>query len=542
VRLAVILTCLGVASLGGAADHHLLRDSDSDGKADPCPNPAHREHYRSDDVECGGRFDIDGDGVPERLFCNIQSALDTAREPGDTVEIHQGVWTEKDTSERRVENLCVRDQEHRAMAVVRSCKSCDEETDRRIVRGGVIGTAADPRELVVLDPAQGTSVVALVLGESRSAAVRFLTISGFTIADANHLGCEFGGRWIGALAQRGDTDDLIVENMNIDLDSWDSAEECAAHVRTNEAGFAAVGETIYGSFADIDRITIRNNRVRACSLFAFKKGSDTPAEARLNGLEISGNDVMLFGDVPEHVKDNLTAFECKGCSDMAIYNNVLRCDQSDQHGKWRGSGGRLWFFNNVIDRCDALGYSQSTRFTQAYYFNNTFRNAGGKSGKWVLDPDGPTRSRNNSFTGSFRAVWSGLAEHDDVGYDHWLGRGHTYMGKGAPGTDAGHFLCAASKPCDEITSLADCAGRGGCRPSDTDERGDRPFRLGPGSPLIDAGTNDPLGQGPNRCSIEVWPGNVVDCTRDPDGDDRTKSGRSWDVGADELAGSPAKGP
>jgi hypothetical protein len=529
----LLLACAGFATLAGAADYHLLRDLDGDGKADPCPNTAHRAHYAADETACGATFDIDGDGDREKLFCNLQSALDAARGPGDTVEIHQGTWTEKDTSERRVQNLCVRDQDHRAMAVVRSCKGCDDEADRRVIRGAVIAGEADPRERVVLDPAEGTSVVAMVLGENAAAAVRFLTVSGFTIADANNQGCEFGGRWIGALAQKGDTDDLIVEDMNIDLDSWDSAAECSAYTTTNEAGFAAVGETIYGSAADTDRMTIRNNRVRACSWFAFKQGTDTPSEARLNGLVISGNDVVLYGDVPEGVKDNLTAFECKGCSDMAIYDNVLRCDQPDLHGKWRGSGGRLWFFNNVLDGCAAWGFSQSTRFEQAWYFNNTFRNAGGKSGNWLIDPDGPTRSRNNSFTGTFTTVWSRLTENDDVGYDHWVGRARHYMGKGAPGTDAGHFLCASSKKCGAIGGLADCTGRGGCAPADPGERDDRPYRLATGSPLIDAGSNDPLGDGPNRCSIEVWAGNVVDCTRDPDGDDRTKSGSSWDIGADE---------
>jgi hypothetical protein len=533
-RWRLIPLLVTAATLAGAADHHALRDVDGDGKADPCPNPAHQAHYASDDQACGSSFDLDGDGEKEKLYCNLQSALDAASGPGDTVEIHQGVWTEKDTSERAVKNLCVRDQRHKTMALIRSCNGCDEEADRRTIRGAVIGGVADPREKVVLDPAEGTSVVPLVLGEARDSAVRFVTVSGFTLADTNNQGCEFGGRWLGALAQKGDADDLIVENMNIDLESWDSAEECASYTRTNEAGFVAVGETIFGSNSDVDRITIRDNRIRACSLFAFKQGTDTPSEARLNGLDVSGNDITLYGDVPPHVKDNLMAFECKGCSDMAFFNNVLRCDQKDLHGKWRGSGGHLWFFNNVLDGCGALGFSQSTRFTNAYYFNNSFRNVGGKSGNWLIDPDGPTRSRNNSFSGSFNTVWSRLGENDDVGYDHWAGRGRLYMGKGAPGKDAGHWVCPSVKSCSDIASLADCRGGKGCKAGGPTDDPDRPYHLAAGSPLIDAGTSDPMGQGENRCSIEVWPGNVVDCTRDRDGDDRTKSGRSWDLGADEA--------
>src|SRR5262249_22790142 len=59
------------------------------------------------------------------------------------------------------------------------------------------------------------------------------------------------------------------------------------------------------------------------------------------------------------------------------------------------------------------------------------------------------------------------------------------------------------------------------------------FLLDSTSGAIDRGTNDPLGQGANSCSLNIA-GETIDCTKDIQGQSRTADG-GWDIGADEYS-------
>ncbi len=89
VFLVILMT---MTSPSYAKSIHVFMDLDGNGKADRCPNPAHRAHTPSDDfVTCGGSYDVDGDGVEEKIYCTPQAAVWNMAK-SDTVEVHAGTY------------------------------------------------------------------------------------------------------------------------------------------------------------------------------------------------------------------------------------------------------------------------------------------------------------------------------------------------------------------------------------------------------------------------------------------------------------------
>jgi len=89
-RLLFILFMVWPA-LAMAADLHVLQDTDNDGYANACSNPAHDDYYSADTVACGGTYDIDGDSTLETIYCHPQACAWNMG-TSDSCEIHAGTY------------------------------------------------------------------------------------------------------------------------------------------------------------------------------------------------------------------------------------------------------------------------------------------------------------------------------------------------------------------------------------------------------------------------------------------------------------------
>jgi hypothetical protein len=111
-----------------------------------------------------------------------------------------------------------------------------------------------------------------------------------------------------------------------------------------------------------------------------------------------------------------------------------------------------------------------------------------------------------------------------------------------PNTAHRAHYASDSVACGANSALSECGGSGGCDAA-SHGTGGFPFKLEAGSPLIDTGSNNPLGQGANKCTISAgkgfvtFPSGPIACYLDRDGDDRRNMGTSWDIGADEYDNS-----
>jgi hypothetical protein len=555
---AIPVTLAAVLLAGGAvcpaADYHVLRDVDGDGNANGCPNTAHRTHYASDTVPCGGTFDIDGDGTAETLYCDLQAAANAATSPGDTVEIHQGNYGPADSSFRSVDFVCqagnagVRD---RVMLVIPDCPSCTGPSSRRYFRAAEMLGSTDTG--VSLDPKGcGNCTGAVVIGDRALANVRYVTLRGLTIEDSiyDKASCDQGenGRYTAPIMIKGHADWLVVEDNNVDLESWNSAAECTF---SNGSGMVFFSQVNGATGGDVSDVLIRNNTVRACNIMAVKCGSCSYQTNGYKRWEIAGNDFTAFNDTPSGDSENL--FEFKGLEHVAFHGNTIDCRQPDQWGKARYSDGKWFFFNNVFNNCELLihhqGAGSPASFDGAdidfYVFNNTVRNAAGKGGEAIVDgsptPPGDTVQRmvNNSWERRQNSSVSTKRPLVVGGYEHWDLRSYG----STPQNDLGNYVCSDDAACGQNTALGQCGGSGGCDAT-VHGTGGFPFKLQQGSSLIDAGTNNPLGQGPNQCTISAsnglvdFPSGPIACYYDREGDDRRNMGSSWDIGADEYDQGP----
>lgn len=554
-RVSVVVLSLLVAGVlaASAADYHALADLDGDGKADPCPNPAHRTYYSTDTVNCGGLFDIDGDGVDERLYCDLQACFDDADAPGDSCEVHQATWNEDRSTEPSIQFVCNGSGSSKVLAAIPGCPSCTNEAARRYFRAAVMNGAVDPTGAVVLDPSKSIATVPLVVGKSGSDNCDFVTVKGLKLANIQDLSCDRddSGNWMGAVAIKGDADRLVVDGLDVSIRNYDSIGEC--HGYGNTSGMALV-TNIAGSPQDIDDVEIKNLTGNICSLIGVKMTPSVSSSANFNNWAVHDNSVNLYADIGG--ASHVTLGEWKGFVDLYVYNNHIRCPNFVNGGsdfKTRASRGKLVVFNNVIEGCKKGVWHifQDDTFSNVYIFNNTVRGAGETH---FNDPPGVLYFYNNSllwdpalfFTTS--EVIAALGPGDHHGFNHWDSHPNNtpeyrnYSFSGDTTNDSGGHICTDSDACGANGNYQDCVGRTTCDPANDGTDAANAYRLLPGSVLIDAGTNNPVGQGPNVCSFTPWSGFTIDCTKDRDGDDRTTAGTTWDIGADEFAGSPPVDP
>jgi hypothetical protein len=534
-------------------DYHVLKDLDGDGNADPCPNAAHRGTYSSDSVSCGSTFDIDGDGTPERLYCDIQAAANQAVNAGDTVEIHQADYGPNDSSFASVQFVCdysvatVRDE---VMLVVKPCPTCTSEDDRRHFRAAEMNGSADTS--VNLNPAGCTNCTSTIaIGQSGTQNIPYVTIKGLYIQDTVFAGtCDSytNGRYGGAITLAANADHLVIDDVDGNLASWNSTSECAFG---NGAGIQFMAQPGAGS-DDISDVTVRNVDFESCHTIGVKCGSCSIADNGFKRWRIHDNRFVTWNDTPGSI-DSESLYEFKGFDSMAFYNNTIDCKVGDQWGKYRYSDGSMIWFNNVFSGCRSFIFHQGGGNPAShngsdvdwYVFNNTVRVTSGKaqifhpenvSGNGG-DGDDVKRLVNNSWA----ATTSGLAvcaygRTEVMGYEHFE---QSSYGTSPTVTDFGSYVCDDDDPCGTQTGIGDCNGGSTCDAHVPGPDTAFPHKLSAGSTLIDAGTNDPLGQGPDTCRVSAadglvnFPGGLIDCTLDREGDERIGAGGTWDIGADE---------
>jgi hypothetical protein len=476
--LAVATVLIALSAVSAQDEYHVLMDLDADGNADPCPNVEHRRHYTTDSVTCnGGRVDIDGDGIDETIFCDLQRAANLATGNGDTVDVHAGTWTEEHSSPRSIRNLCVKDQQGQALLTVRS-GSATQESHRRLFRAAEMQGSTDRTVL-----APGPDVEApIVLGQEARDNVRFVTIRGFEITEVHWNGCN--NSYLGAINLSGDADDLIVEGIDFQPDAYDTVEENA--VFTSETGIVFIADVGFNTSRDTDRVEIRNNRSRT-SCWIGVKGSTTCPANEWDRWDIHDNEFWVLGTADVQC-------EMKSFTDVAIWNNTFRSDLSGGNAtaswKFRASGGRLYLFNNYFEGVTKW-YNQSACFEEMNLFNNS---AAGAGGYFLPPPSGTYRGRNNSVADDAAELYKGLGPTSSVGFDHFTGSKFRYTNS-PPGEDLGHQVCNDDAACGSVASYDECGGSGGCNASSVVRTGPPPWRLTHESVLIDAGTNDPIGQG-----------------------------------------------
>jgi hypothetical protein len=531
MALGAVVSLLTPLILG--ADIHVLRDVDRDGLADPCPNAAHRTHYATATVTCGSTFDIDGDGSDETIHCDLQLGANAATGPGDSLEIHDGDWGFADTTPERVEFICdtgSKTARNEVMLVVRACPACSSEADRRFIRAAEMNGAVDTA--VRLDPGGCTNCSGtIVLGVGAGDNVTFTTLRGLIVSDTVYdvAACVTGenGNHFGAVQFKGNVSDSIVEQMTIDLDSWNSSAECRF---TNESSVSAFGCTPAGNCDRNDRVVIRDNTTNACGFGSIKCGVCNATNNDINFWEVHDNRITGHNDSPNPgTAGNISLFEFKGFEHFAFYNNWVTCTDEELMGKLRVGDGDLYWFNNVFDNCVGMLHHQGPGSLNAYLFNNTVRGAEGKGGSRVVElAEDRLFVHNNSMLGDAPTAWGPVPLV--AGNEHFQ---RTFGG--SPATDRGGHVCTDAEACGQNGGVDECLGTGGCDPVVSGTAAAAPFKIAdPASVLRNAGGRDPLGQGPGNCFIQGFPSSPIDCTRDRDGQDRNLSGASWDIGADEY--------
>ncbi len=507
-----------------AVDYHVLRDLDGDGNADPCPNADHQRFYASDSVTCGGSFDIDGDGVEERLFCNVQAAFDQAVNPGDSVEIHDGTYGLGDTSPVGIKLLCSNQNTNQTFAAIRSCASCSSESSRRIFRTASMNASVDAS--VTFSPGGGSGIEGgLTIGVDQGDNANFVTIQGLRITDLDQSACD-GGQNHGVITAVGQTNDLIIDG--VELIQNNSAAACSQF--SNETGTAGFHFGAHVQSSLVKRIEIKNSVVDACK-WAWFSGTNSvwnnclTQDADFIGVDIHDNELH------EHMRTDLVGSTIKAAYDVAIWNNRIIMENNSQQ-RFRQTMGNFYIFNNYIEGGKRYIFYQDvcTNEGMYYFFNNS---STGSREALVEDIGGTTIGANNSVTGTSK-VYGSSAAGSRLGPDHFTMSGGGY----ATGSfqDKGGHVCNSSAACGAVSSASECSSSPATCDSNANTRpatGPSPWRLPAGSVLIDKGTNNPLGQGPGKCAITLWQGHTIDCTKDYDGDPR---GGSWDIGADEFNG------
>jgi hypothetical protein len=535
-------------------DYHVLRDIDGDGRANPCPNPAHRTNYSSDSVTCGSTFDIDGDGTAERLYCDLQAAADAATGAGDTVEIHQGDYGPADTSFASVQFVCdygnssVRDE---VMLVIKPCPSCTSENDRRHFRAAEMTGAAD--SAVNLNPSGCSNCTSTIaIGTRGSENIPYVTLKGLFIQDTvfdSTCNSFVGGRYGGAITLAASADHLVIDDVDGNLASWNSTGECAFG---NGSGIQYLAKPGGGADDSAD-VIIRNVDFEGCHMMAVKCGGCSIADNGYKRWRVHDNNFVTWNDTPG-TADSESLYELKGFESMAFYNNTVDCKVGDQWGKYRYSDGSIFWFNNVFSGCRSFLYHQGGGVSPThngtdvdwYIFNNTARLTTGKADLVHVenvalnggDGDDVKRLVNNSWSSTTAGMTvCSYGRTEVMGNEHF--EGMNSYGTSPTSADFGGYVCDDNEPCGSQTDIGDCNGGSTCDADQPGPGASFPHKLAAGSTLIDAGSNDPLGQGPNKCRISAtdglvdFPGGLIDCTVDRDGDNRTTAGAGWDIGADE---------
>jgi hypothetical protein len=339
---------------------------------------------------------------------------------------------------------------------------------------------------------------------------------------------------------KGDADYLIIENNEINWASKDTTAECSN--TTSESGWVMFANSSEHA-ENVDAIVFRNNTGDACCLIGVKMTASDAGSAEFDDFQVYGNNVTLHchSTTPS---STLSCGEWKGAKDLYIYNNTIVCTGDNRGMKTRASTGEYVLFNNVMKGCGTWNSQfQDDTFTNVYRFNNSDLDQQVGDANGFHNPPGVFRNFNNSMKddGSFgnsTSYHEGFTAGDFHGYNHWINdpaesNGYRTYTFNPAGTDSGNHICKDSDACGANAAYSDCSNStSGCDPG-TGGINQTTYKLEAGSVLIDAGTNNPVGQGANTCSFTTLSG-TIDCTLDRDGDDRTTAGSSWDIGADEY--------
>jgi len=574
----VLASLLLVPSLAFGADIHVLLDTNGDGKANPCTNPSHDDLYSTDTVTCGGTFDIDGDGTAETIYCNLQAALNAATSCGDSVEIHAGTWDNNDTTPVNISDLCTLGAGKQALMTVKAATGCDTEGERRYVRGAFMASSQDTP--IVTLTGDTDVKVAMSVGTTSSDDVRFVQVDHIYFEDAmSTVGCTGSQYWQPVLYIRGNADYLRVTGCTFigdpgtdsDGDGFTlmSPSECP-----NVNDFAEDGVTAIGgddnTQRDLDFVEIDNNRIDMCG-FMGVKGMDSGdcCICYRDAWHIHNNTITVRDGKNGEAPNTKFHSEIQHACDWVINGNILYTPETEglsTYGpgfKFRRGAGSIYIFDNYFQEPNMLIYFQSACHNsiasnpefhdgRIYIFNNTVNDLRPGSQGFVRDstsgdascqgwPLGQEiRSYNNSFQAT-GAIWNDLIDasgNDETGWEHWTGG--SYIGGTYEATDHGGYICQDNLACGAVTAYTQCGGGLTCNAASPGRplTGAAPWRLTSGSILIGKGTNNPLDQGAGVCSIALWSGHTIDCTKDYDGDSR---GTTWDIGADEFTSSPVCG-
>jgi hypothetical protein len=563
---AMLLLMPGIAF---ATDYHVLIDSDGDGNANPCTNAAHDNHYTTDTTTCGDMFDIDNDGAPERLYCNLQSALNAAMTCGDTVEIHAGTWDNNDTTPTIIADFCTA-TESKVLMLVKTVAGCDTEGERRYVRGAFMASSQDIPIVTLTGDTDVKSAMSIGLADTDN--VQYVQVDHIYFEDAvSDVGClDNLSYWLPMVYLRGRTDFLrITQNTFVGDPGTDvggdgftlmAPDECPNPATPSEDGMVAISGDGQ-SQRYVDSVEIDNNTVDMCGFLSYKNNaSGDCCLCYINDWHIHDNNITI-----EDYRAGGTSFhgEVQHTCDWVFNDNIFYTKYGEESSsafgpswKWRRGAGSWWIFNNYFQETHGFAQSQSSCENslttspnyydgRIYVFNNTSNDTEGgpgfiseETGTDASCPGWPVGQEIWSFSNSWEMAVSGVWDdlltstgQDKTGYDHFTSGSYT-LGT-AQQTDSGHYACTDIQACGANTLWTECSGSGGCNAAAPGRAlsGSAPWPLLSGSILIAAGTNNPIGQGANVCSLTMWSGHVVDCSVDYNGDDR---GGTWDIGADEF--------
>jgi hypothetical protein len=237
---------------------------------------------------------------------------------------------------------------------------------------------------------------------------------------------------------------------------------------------------------------------------------------------------------------------------IAIYNNTL--DQSYTSGVTMGGYHRevhwsVYQFNNIYRGSwvsdaaygvffqDNVGDGNCKGFhvEDWYIFNNTFVNTTTGAGFGVLWPDRVQAHVNNNIFQGFKAAadvgHTSASENPGYALPVCTYADRDDQQRSPDNSSLAYDLTFPSSsyavPTTD-TSINLTGAQAGVDPK-LDSSG---FISSATSGAIGRGSNNPVGQGANMCSLVIF-GETIDCTRDIQGQSRTASG-GWDIGADEY--------
>lgn len=493
--------------------------------------------------------------------CDIQEALDLATGSADIVEVHAGTY---DAAIDGTTDVTIGADTHQVLAVVKACAGCTQEEDRRILRGAIISTQDFPT-------LKGTSSTegAVWLGLSDDLEnCKYVTIQSFAVTNfGKNLATNIRSWVMGGT----ESDHAYTVWDNLTMTALSTADEGETYP------WFTFGEAFQGDFDQGHFPLLKNLTFSDDHRFMHNNTGGADAKCKPAGAIIVDTHFNITGPLAGGRTEYMSTQNVCGVWHRNFYDTHLYTNASSGQ-QTRAVLGPSFYFNNYFyldGRAMHFQNNDANSDWQTWFiFNNTFYgwDAGAltqpalfTSGQCDMSDDTTATCVNDRGWDTTSRIVNNLYWKNDA-LDPTQ-QGTAFAIGGSHGFSAFKNNYCLNCPNGVETDLGSNVTMGSTNPVNGSGNFPTPWlQLSSGSTAMNAaGTNDPLGQGADVCSIDpvaLWGCGddnadgtcdtdedcklaevcqVIDCSVDFDGDNR---GTNWDIGADQFeaqAGGGATG-